>query len=124
MDQKNRNKIMLAIRKKLLGFRSRANKVAAEPFEFLSICDELEAMGETILRSFAGYSGHKCAIRRRVYTPQGHLHSALYLDSYGVPRMKNGKKVVLKLNLEPWTKDDAVIDRRLVIARAHGRSVW
>lgn len=123
MDSQDKDKVMLDIRHQLLDFRWRANKVADNPFEFLKICDELDAIGATILKCFSAWKERKVSIRRRVYTPRGDLDSAIRLDDDGTPRMKNGKPL-LKPNLEEWTSNDAEIDRRIAIARAHGRSVW
>jgi hypothetical protein len=123
MDTQDKDTVMMEIRHRLKDFRWRANNVAARPFEFLKICDELEDMAKTIEKVFSHYQDKKVSIRRRVYTPQGYLDSHMRLDDDGTPRMKNGKPL-LKPNLEAWTANDAELDRRIAIARANGRAVW
>jgi hypothetical protein len=123
MDKETTRLVLLDIRRRLMTFRARSCKVAAEPFEYAKVCDELEDMARVILETFAPRPKKSEAIRRRVYTPQGYLDKAITVDSFGNPIMRNGKRL-LKPNLEVWTKQDAEIDRRLSLARRAGRAVW
>lgn len=123
MDKESTRLILLDIRRRLMTFRDRSCKVASEPFEYAKVCDEIEDIAKLILDTFAPRPKRTTAIRRRVYTPQGYLDKAVTLDDAGNPIMRNGK-TLLKPNLEPWTKQDAEIDRRLALARRGGRAVW